>query len=147
MYTRQVMISDEKTNYSTSSNVSLWAVNRIIIVPMVISLLFVFSLLMVQSRHQQARLAADRAKNHQSVPSQTAIPLITQPDLPTLSTTPDTTPVSETDSSMAPQKGSVGPSSADSAGFLQNVPKGHDKDGNDDLQATRKAMKLDELSL
>ena len=121
----------------------LSAINSIIVVPLLISFIFVFSLLSMQA-HSAANIT--NARQHRpafSTINQADLPLVTQPNNPSLTTAADDT----VNNSDMQADGTVGPSSDDAAGYLQNAPKGSDLKGNDGLQATRKTLKLDDLSL
>ena len=140
-------MSTNKAAIGRNSEKSFGAQNLIVAVPLVLSLLFVFTLLALQSHKAVSTMAVTKTTANQSISGRTALPVVTQPDLPTLSNTPNTALPVEDGMPAQPDIGKVGPSSSEAAGYLQNAPKTYDDRGDGALQATRKTLKLDELSL
>lgn len=122
-----------------ASNRYYRATNLVIGLPLMVSLIFAFSYLNVQAK-QRAVTAAHDKQSH-SVTAESELLLVTHPDLPTLSQAADDS------QAPAPAADSVGPSPTNAGATLQSSSRGEDNKGNAQLQATRKAMKLDDLNL
>lgn len=121
--------------------------NRLIVgLPLVVSLLFAFGYLHVQWHSQQRLTAADQAQHQKTSVGKPDLPLVTQPVLPALSQAPDNNPDSAP-TDLAPDAIGVGPSPTNAAATLQSTNDSMNHGGNDQLQATRRAVKLDELNL
>ena len=136
-----------RSNVKKSATDSLAVTNRIIIgLPLLLSFIFALSLMAWQQVTIKQGLSAQRPAGHANTDPSSILPTIAQPKLPNLDVSP-----TGLDNPLAPSAESndrpVGPSSTDAGASLQSTAQDHQPNGNASLQATRKALKLDDLHL
>ena len=123
---------------------SLAAANRFIIgLPLLITFGFACCFLTFHEASEQQALSAQRQHNHSNITQPSSLPLITQPKLQAL----DVAPADPETSVTGSDNNGVGPAPANADARLQSTDHDLEPNANASLQATRKALKLDELNL
>ena len=126
--------------------------NLIIFVPLAVVTVFCLSFAQMKAISTQNSMKQEAASTNQNSSSQT-LPLITQPTLPKLNTavetkTPPPVPLMTNTYLDNNQKSEmVGPSSNNSGNALQPNSGNLNRNTNDELQATRKAIRLEDAKL
>ena len=134
----------------TPANIDLK--NLIILAPLAIVTIFCLSFVQMKAISTQKSLRQDAALTQQNTNTK-ALPLITQPSLPTLNTTVDTKapapvpPPTNPYDAKSHKSDMVGPSSKNSGNALQPNSENLNSSQSNELQATRKAIRLEDAKL
>lgn len=117
--------------------------------PLIIAAVFSLGFIQIAANNSQQELA-NKAKESPSTTKLAPLPLVTQPVIPVLGAQPAApepgqTEISGNDASNTNKADAIGPSPTNAGKALQGAANGQSGSKNESLQATRRAVKSDDI--